>query len=125
MKVLKKIGLSLIGLGILFCMQFFANFLVGKLHICFPSPLLGLILLAILLKLKLIPLILLEDISEFLLNKMPLFFVPLFVGIILYSHLILTNFWGISLIIFFTTFFTMILSALLVDFIIEKVGKNV
>lgn len=125
MKLLKKSLLLIIGFTILIGMQFFCNFLVNSLHIHFPSPLLGLILLAILLKIKIIPMYLLESISELLLNKMPLFFVPLFVGIILYSNLILKNFWGISLIIFFTTFFTMILSALLVNLIIKKVGKNV
>lgn len=111
------------GFALLLIIQFLSNCLVKFLHISFPAPLLGMIILTILLYLKVIPEKLVKDICELLLKHMSLFFIPLFVGIIAYVHLLKANLMPILATIIFTTFSTMVLTALLVELIIKRTQK--
>lgn len=119
-----KIKNLAIGFLILILIQLVSNDLIKGLHIVFPSPILGLVLLALLLHFKIIPEKLIKDISELLLSNMTLFFIPLFVGIISYVNLIKQNLVPIMLVVFFTTFFTMLVTAFVVEFVIKITSKG-
>lgn len=121
---MKKITSLALGFLTLIIIQFLANCVIKYLHIAFPSPLLGMVILALLLYFKAIPEKLLKDICDLLLNNMSLFFIPLFVGIISYAHLIKQNLLSISIIILLTTFGTMVVTASLVELIIKKTTKE-
>lgn len=119
-----KIKSLAIGFAILIAIQFSANCVLTTLHIAFPSPLLGMVVLALLLQFKIIPMDLIKDICELLLKNMALFFVPLFVGIMSYEKLIKANLVPIALTIIITTFVTMLLSAFFVDAVIKMTQKD-
>ena len=121
---MKKITSLALGFLTLLIIQFTANCIIKYLHLSFPSPLLGMVILALLLYFKVIPEKFLKSICDLLLNNMSLFFIPLFVGIISYAHLIKQNLLSITLIIILTTFGTMIITASLVEFIIKKTTKE-
>ncbi len=72
------------GLAILLAIQFACTWLTGALHIAFPAPLLGMILLALLLVTKSLKVERIEGIATVLMEKMSLLFVPGAVGAIRY-----------------------------------------
>lgn len=117
--MITKIKSIIIGFAILIIIQFCANCIVKHLHIPFPSPLLGMLTLVVLLYFKIIPEALIKDICDLLLTNMTLFFVPLFVGIITYAHLIHENLVTLIVTVISTTFITMILTAIFVELIIK------
>lgn len=119
-----KIKTLAFGFALLVIIQFISNCLVKFLHLSFPSPLLGMVILAILLYLKAIPEKFIKDICDLLLKNMSLFFIPLFVGIITYIHLFKANLLSIVATVIFTTFSTMLLTAFLVELIIKKTQKE-
>ncbi len=119
-----KIQTLAFGFIILLIIQFFSNCLIKFLHISFPSPLLGMVILAVLLYFEIIPKKLMKNISDLLLANMALFFIPLFVGIISYSQLIKQNLLPIILTIVCTTFFTMLITAFVVEYIIKITSKG-
>lgn len=121
---MKKITSLALGFLTLIIIQFLANCIIKYLDIAFPSPLLGMVILALLLYFKAVPEKFLKNICDLLLNNMSLFFIPLFVGIISYAHLIKQNLLSISIIIALTTFGTMIITASLVELIIKKTTKE-
>jgi len=112
------------GFILLLFIQFCSNCLVNFLHIAFPAPLLGMIILALLLFSKIIPEKLIKDICDLLLKNMSLFFIPLFVGIITYVHILKANLMPIMITIIFTTFTTMLITAFLVEKIIKHTQKE-
>ena len=83
-------------------------FFVRSLHIPFPAPILGILVLFIFLQIKLIPSELVKDFCNLALKFMTLFFIPLFVGIIKYLSLIYQNLLPIVITIFITTFLIMV-----------------
>ncbi len=121
--MLKKIFSLILGFIILIIIQYVSNFLIKITHIPFPSPLLGMIVLASLLYFKILPETLIKDISDLLLKNMSLFFVPLFVGIMVYVPLIKNSVFQILGIILVTTFLTMIVTAFAVEKIIHLTKK--
>lgn len=60
-----------------------------------PSSIIGMILLAFLLKMGWVKLTWVKGISDFLVGTLPFFFVPAGVGIMAYFELIATSFWSI------------------------------
>lgn len=122
--MITKIKSLIIGFGILIFIQFCSNCIVKYLHVPFPSPLLGMLALTALLYLKIIPEVLIKDICNLLLTNMSLFFVPLFVGIITYVHLIHENLVTLLVTIILTTFTTMIFTAVFVELIIKYTQRN-
>lgn len=115
---LKKI---ILGFLILLCIQLCCNFVVKKFSISFPGALLGAIVFAVLLKFKIINENLVQNVSKIFLKHMGLFFIPLLVGVVDYFYLIKNNLITIILIIFATTFITLVLTALFVENIIKLI----
>lgn len=121
MNCMKKIGRLTTGFIIILGLFYFSSIIVKITHIGFPPTLLGLILFTILLHYKIIKEKFVEDICDLLLNNMTLFFVPLLVGITLYTNLISKNLWAILITIFISTTLTMVLSAFFVQNIIKYI----
>jgi len=109
---MKKLLNFLIGLLIIFLIQYISFIILKFLKVNFPSPLFGIILLFLLLQFKIIKEDLVKDCCEFFLNNMILFFIPIFVGIICYTKTIYQNFFPIILVILITTFLTLVCTGL-------------
>lgn len=69
----------------------------------FPAGVLSMVILLVLLATKVLKPRQLRETSDFLLNNMPLFFVPACTGIIQYTDVLFENFWAIVLISLLTT----------------------
>lgn len=110
-----NIGNFIKGLVIVFLIQYFSFYILKFFKIPFPAPILGIIILFSLLKLKIVNETLVEDFCNFILKYMILFFIPLFVGIICYFDIIAKNFWAILLTIFITTTMVMVIVGLFVE----------
>ncbi len=119
-----KLAKLFIGFLLLVVIQYISHQFLVHMKINFPAPLLGMIVLSFLLYFKIISDSFIEDISDILLKNMSLFFVPLFVGIISFYHLIHKSLVPILVVVILATFITMILTALFVDIIIEKTSKR-
>ena len=117
MKLLKLV----LGFGILCLIQTVCNLALTALSIKFPAPIMGIIVLAFLLRFNIINKEWVKDICELFLKYMPLFFVPLFVGIIVYYSLIEENLIPILVNIAITTSLVIIISALFVENVIKFV----
>ena len=116
---MKKVFNFLTGLIIIFSVQFFCTYVLRILKITFPAPILGIILLFLLLKCKIVRPEKIKDCCDFLLKNMVLFFIPLFIGIITYSDIILKNFQTIIITIFITTTLVMVVVGLFVENVIK------
>ena len=73
------------------------EFVIYVTHIPLPSSILGMLLLTLFLKLKIVRLEWVRSISEFLVANMGFFFVPPGVAIMLYFDIIKAQFWPIVL----------------------------
>jgi holin-like protein len=111
----------IVGFIIICAVQFICNCLVKTFNLIIPTPILGLIVFAFLLQIKVIKQEWIEDVCNFLLKIMPLLFVPLFVGIISYYGIIEKNLIPILVNIVLTTTLVLILTALFVDNVIKFV----
>lgn len=78
----------LIGLAILLGILWLSTVVVAWLQISFPPALLGMLILFLLLYFKMIPLNLVESISEVLISKMGLLFLPAAVSVIMYLEVL-------------------------------------
>lgn len=109
------------GFIIILAIQYLCNILIKHLNLILPAPILGLIIFACFLQLNIIKKEWVKDISEILLKNMPLLFVPLFVGIIVYYGIIEKNLIPILINIILTATLTLLLTAIIVDNIIKYV----
>lgn len=82
-------------LAILFGCLALGELVIQLTHIPLPSSILGMLLLTLLLKLKVIRLEWVRSISEFLVSNIGFFFVPPGVAIMLYFDIIKAQFWPI------------------------------
>ena len=114
----------LLGFAILCAVQFVCNFVITRLEIAFPAPIAGIIVLALLLQFDIIKKSWVKDICELFLRYMPLFFVPLFVGIIAYYGLIEKNLIPILVNVALTTTLVIVISSLFVENVIKFVRLN-
>ena len=115
-----KKGLKFIfGILILFVIQYLCNITIKLTHIILPAPILGLILLCFLLQINIIKKEWVKDSCEFLLKIMPMLFVPLLVGIIVYYSIIEKNLIQILLNVIITATFTLLLTGIIVENIIK------
>lgn len=119
-----KYAKVIVGFLILIGLQMMSNAIIHALKIPFPAPLLGMIVLAFLLHFKIVPLSLVEDACQFLLKNMILFFVPLLVGITTHVQVIGSNLLPIIATVIFSTLISLILSAKIVDLLLEKWGRK-
>ena len=116
---MKKIFSFILGMFIVFLIQYFCIFILKLFKINFPAPILGIIILYIFLKFKIIKENWVKDFCQFITKHMILFFIPIFVGIINYSKLIQDN----LMILFITIFITTILTIALVGLLMENIIK--
>lgn len=98
----------ILGFCIIFGIYYASLFLLKSLHIQFPAPILGILVLFVLLQTKLLPEDMVKDSCRLLLKFMVVFFIPMFVGIMKYFHLIYQNLLPITITIFITTFLIMV-----------------
>ena len=80
-----------------------AEGIAAVLPFTFPSSVLAMLILLVLLLCKAIKPKQLEETSGFFLNNMTFFFVPTCVGILKYTDVLFSNFWAIMLISILTT----------------------
>lgn len=112
------------GFLILIALQFISEKILHILNINFPPTIFGMIIFALLLNFKIIPMHLVKDICSIMISILPALFVPLLVGITVYYNLIEQNLLGILAIIVLGTFITMIMTAIFVDKVMEWTGKK-
>lgn len=108
-----------IGGIIIFSIQFFSIYILKLLNIPFPAPVLGLVILFVLLKTKIIKENWVKDFCKLLLKYMILFFIPLFVGLVSYFDLIKDNFLAIVFTIVLTTTLIIVSVGLFVENVIK------
>lgn len=82
-------------LAILFGCLALGEFIIWLTDIRLPSSILGMLILTLLLKLKIIRLEWVKEISDFLVSNIGFFFVPPGVAIMLYFDIIKAEFWPI------------------------------
>ena len=82
-------------LAILFGCLALGELIITLTHIPLPSSILGMLLLTLLLKLKVIRLEWVRSISDFLVTNIGFFFVPPGVALMLYFNVIAAEFWPI------------------------------
>ena len=109
---MKKIFDFIIGAIIVLGILYLSIFILKTLKISFPAPILGIIILFILLKSKIIKEHLIKDFCNFMTKYMILFFIPMFVGMINRFDIISQNLVPILATIFITTFFVIVLVGL-------------
>lgn len=119
-----KIANLLIGLLIIFFIEYVSIFLVGVMNISFPPALVGMIVLSLLLYFKIVPMKLMKDSCDLLLNNMVLFFVPVTLGVIMYMEVISNNLLIIAVVITVSTLLTLISTGLVADYFVEKKKKK-
>lgn len=119
-----KIFRVISGFIILLAIQFISEKILRTLGINFPPTILGLIVFALLLNFKIIPMWFMKDICTISISVLPALFVPLLVGVTTYYALIKQNLLGIIGIIILATFITMVLTALFVEKVMEWTGKK-
>lgn len=90
-------------IGVVFALCLAAEGISSLLPFVFPASVLAMVLLLILLFCKAIKPHQLKEKSSFLLEHMPLFFIPANVGILRYTDVLFQNFWAIVLISLLTT----------------------
>lgn len=114
----------IIGFLILIALQIISEKILHLFKINFPPTIFGMIIFALLLNFKIIPVRLVKDICTIMISILPALFVPLLVGITVYYNLIEQNLLGIMAIIVLGTFITMVLTAIFVDKVMEWTGKK-
>ncbi len=88
---------------IVFAISLAAEMISAILPFAMPSSVLGMVLLLGLLLCRVLKPADLKESSGFFLNNMPLFFVPVCVGVMRYADVLFQNFWAIVLISILTT----------------------
>ncbi len=119
MKLLRQLALILIiwAVG-----EYISSFLSNIIII--PGSIIGMILLFILLKIKVIKVESIEELSNFFLDNMAIFFVPAGVSLINSLDLIGSNVIVLAAIILISTTLVMIVTALVVEKMIEMKSKR-
>jgi len=84
-----------------------------------PAPILGLIILFLLLKIKLLKLKMIDDVSDFFLRNIAFFFIPIGLSVINYLGILKINFIPILFIGIIITIITMITSIKIIDLMID------
>ncbi|HAM43143.1 MAG TPA: hypothetical protein DCP52_04870 [Elusimicrobia bacterium] len=115
MNIRTRVLRLLLGTAVLVLVFEFSSWFIRLTGLHFPPPLLGVMVLCLLLKTKICPPALVQDICELLLKHMTLFFIPLTVGIMVYGRAISQNLTPILAAVFLGTFISMILTALLIE----------
>ncbi|MCT4586080.1 MAG: CidA/LrgA family protein [Peptostreptococcaceae bacterium] len=111
MKILEQIAL-------IFLIWLISDFI--GLYIPLPSGLIGMILLFLILKTKLLKVEFFNDLSDFMLKNLAFFFIPPGVMILKSLDIIKANIIPLSVIILISTIIVMALTSLVVQFLAER-----
>ncbi len=120
----KKVIRIITGFIILVLLQFVSEKIIHTIGVNFPPTILGMIIFALLLNFKIIPIWLVKDICTIAISILPALFVPLFVGVTVYYSIIKQDLISILAVIILTTFITMVFTAFFVDKVMEWTGKK-
>ena len=82
------------------------------LHVPIPGSVIGMVLLFTLLSLKIIKIRHIQEVSDFLLNNLAFFFVPLGVGLLGSIGVLKGNWWQILLVVLVSTFLVIVTTGL-------------
>ena len=102
--------------------EYISSFIQGVVVI--PGSIIGMILLFILLKAKVIKLESINEVSNFFLDNMAIFFIPAGVSLIKSLDLISDNVFVLLITIFISTIIVMYVTGKLVDIMINKKSKE-
>lgn len=116
---MKKIINFILGIAIIFIIEYLSIWILKLLKISLPHPILGILILFTLLQMKIIKEEWVEDFCNFITKYMILFFIPIFTGIITYQDLIKKNLFVIIGVIFITGALIIIFTSLLTENIIK------
>lgn len=117
MKYLKQFGIILF-------INFIAIIINKTLISLIPATVIGMLLLFLLLNMKVIKLDNIKEFSDFMLMNLAFFFIPPGVTLIKTWDILKLNLGKILFVVIITTFITMVVTGLTVDFIIKWRGKN-
>ena len=119
MKTLNQLAIIL---GLWALGEYISSFIQGVVVI--PGSIIGMILLFILLKAKVIKLESINEVSNFFLDNMAIFFIPAGVSLIKSLDLISDNVFVLLITIFISTIIVMYVTGKLVDIMINKKSKE-
>jgi holin-like protein len=104
--------------------QLIGEFAVTTLNVPFPGPVAGMMLLFVFLLLKGAVPEHLGDVSNALLNNLSLLFVPAGVGVMAHFELLGTDVWPLSAALLSSTLFTLVVTALAMEFLNKRRSKS-
>lgn len=116
MKIFKIIA----SLSFIIGLNFFCQWLVGVLNIKFPSPLIAMILLSLLMYFKVMPVDFIESGAKLLLDNIGLFFVSLLVGSFGYLLIIKDKLLIVFSIFLITSIFLIIFTGLITQYFLAR-----
>jgi len=119
-----KIFMSLFGLMILLIFNYTGIFLSKLIGLKIPGSLLGMILLALCMVLKIIPIKIMESVCSLILKNMVFFFVPLLVATYLYRNLIVEKGLPMFFAVLMSCALTLIATAYASDLVIKLKAKK-
>ena len=119
MKTLNQLAIIL---GLWALGEYISSFIQSVVVI--PGSIIGMILLFILLKAKVIKLESINEVSNFFLDNMAIFFIPAWVSLIKSLDLISDNVFVLLITIFISTIIVMYVTGKLVDIMINKKSKE-
>lgn len=104
---------------------YFVAIVINKFFIhSIPSTVIGMLILFLLLNFNLIKLKSIKEFSDFMLLNLAFFFIPPGVTLLTTWDILKDNLFKILFIVIITTFITMIITGLTVDFIIKRKEKK-
>ncbi len=112
------------GFAILLFLQWISTLIISFLQIPFPSSLLGMILLTILLGTGVIKISTVEDICTLLIEKMGMLFLPAGVSMILYLDVIEAEFSAIAMTIIISSLAVLTVTSLFLDMVLKNQDKK-
>lgn len=124
MRILKKVMVVAVQVGLLFLLSWAGNALVGRFGWPVPGNIVGMLLMLLLLQTGIVRLEWVEAGAGWLLGEMLLFFIPAAVGIIQYGQLMATSGGRILLVILLSTTAVMVTTGLLADRLARQRGKR-
>ena len=89
-----------------------------------PASVYGLVLMVLLLLTKVVKLEMIEDVSDFMISIMPIFFVPSSVGLMTSFDALQGNVWKVFLICFVSTIVVSVVTGHVAQFVIKLLKKG-
>lgn len=114
----------LIQLLIIFAVCFVSEGISAVLPFTLPASVISIIMLLLLLAFRLVKPEKLKDVSNFLLDNMALFFIPVVSGMMQYKDVLFANFWAIILICLLTTPLVFFVTGHVVQLTVKLIRKK-